>query len=270
MAEKRKRGQNFTAEEKDKLVKLLASNKEVILNKKTDGCTNEAKNRAWLNVTDAFNATTTVYRTKDSLMKVWDKLKTESKLYYQSAKLSMTKTGGGPGEVKTGPILEQVCTLLGRACTGIIGVQDCDANVLDVVENESPIKESFEMCTENTATVEEFEAEKENQIPVENYSTNNTPLWSRRRPRLSVNNERTGAMSSLCTSFQNVNKKKEDIEDLKRQLLQEELEYKRKFYKYSLEAAAKDVEIKNEVLHQLKCGNINIPTVFGLHKENTK
>lgn len=54
-------------------------------------------------------------------------------------------------------------------------------------------------------------------------------------------------MSSLCTSFQNVNKMKEDIEDIKRQLLQEELEYKRKFYKCSLEAAAK---VKNEVLHQ--------------------
>lgn len=73
---------------------------------------------------------------------MWDKLKTESKLYYQSAKLSVTKTGGGPGEVKIDPILEQVySTLLGRVCTGIIGVQDCTANVLNVVENVSPIKE---------------------------------------------------------------------------------------------------------------------------------
>lgn len=67
-------------------------------------------------------------------MKVWDKLKTESKLYYKSSKQNITGTGGGPSEVKVDPLLEQVCSLLGRACTGIIGVQDCDAMEIENLE----------------------------------------------------------------------------------------------------------------------------------------
>jgi len=62
MSEKRKRGQNFSAEEKDRLVKLLMSQKDTILNKKTDGSSNEVKNKAWLDVTNAFNASATIYR----------------------------------------------------------------------------------------------------------------------------------------------------------------------------------------------------------------
>lgn len=62
MAEKRKRGQNFSLEEKDKLVKILLAHKDTILNKKTDGTTNEAKNMAWLSVTNTFNSTGTIYR----------------------------------------------------------------------------------------------------------------------------------------------------------------------------------------------------------------
>lgn len=59
-------------------------------------------------------------------MKVWDKMKTESKLYYSSTRRDTTQTGGGPSEVKTDPILEQVCNILGRGCTGIVNVTDSD------------------------------------------------------------------------------------------------------------------------------------------------
>lgn len=62
MAEKRKRGQNFTLEEKDRLVKLLREYKNTILNKKTDGTTNEAKSKAWISLTESFNTTGTIYR----------------------------------------------------------------------------------------------------------------------------------------------------------------------------------------------------------------
>lgn len=62
MAEKRKRGQNFSVQEKDNLVKILLAHKDTILNKKTDGTTNEAKNMAWISVTNTFNSSATVYR----------------------------------------------------------------------------------------------------------------------------------------------------------------------------------------------------------------
>lgn len=61
-------------------------------------------------------------------------------------------------------------------------------------------------------------------------------------------------MSSLCSSYKNVNKKKEDIEELKKQLLQEEIDFKRKLYKLQLAVAEKELEIKTEVLNQLLKG----------------
>lgn len=62
MAEKRKRGQNFTAEDKEKLVKLLLDHRDTILNKKTDGSTNEAKSNSWIALTNAFNASGSTFR----------------------------------------------------------------------------------------------------------------------------------------------------------------------------------------------------------------
>lgn len=62
MAEKRKRGQNFTVDEKDKLVKLVCVFKNIILNKRTDGTTNQAKNEAWINLCSQYNATGNMYR----------------------------------------------------------------------------------------------------------------------------------------------------------------------------------------------------------------
>lgn len=65
--------------------------------------------------------------TKESLIKVWEKLKSESKLYYTSSRKNATQTGGGPSLVKFDPLLEQVCVIMGRGCTGIEGVYDSDS-----------------------------------------------------------------------------------------------------------------------------------------------
>lgn len=66
-------------------------------------------------------------------------------------------------------------------------------------------------------------------------------------------------MSSLCSSFTNVNSKKEQIEDMKMQLLQNELEFKNKLYDLQLQTAAKELQtaakeldIKTEILNQIK------------------
>lgn len=81
---------------------------------------------------------------------------------------------------------------------------------------------------------------------------NKTPLWSRRRPQISSINEQSEATSSVSYSIQNVYKRKETVEDLKEQILREELDFKRKLYDLQLQAAAKDVEIKTAVLDQIK------------------
>ena len=81
---------------------------------------------------------------------------------------------------------------------------------------------------------------------------NNTPLWSRRRPQLNQRNERTEAVSTLCASFQEVNKNKIHIEEMKLQLLQNENNFKNELYQLQLQAAQKEVEIKTEILKQIK------------------
>lgn len=56
-------------------------------------------------------------------------------------------------------------------------------------------------------------------------------------------------MVTLCNSFKKVNNTKKELEELKRNLLQEEIDYKRQLYDLQLQSAAKDLEIKN--LHLL-------------------
>ncbi|CAG4958954.1 unnamed protein product [Colias eurytheme] len=81
---------------------------------------------------------------------------------------------------------------------------------------------------------------------------NKTPLWSRRRPQISNNTERSEATAVVSQSIQGVYKRKETVEELKEQLLTEEIDFKRKLYNFQLQVAAKEVEIKTAVLDQIK------------------
>lgn len=82
-------------------------------------------------------------------MKVWEKLKSESKLYHNNSKQNCIKTGGGPSVIKIDPVLEQVCAILGRGCTGILGVSDCDG------DEESSVKALPKIvCIEDAPTVQ--------------------------------------------------------------------------------------------------------------------
>lgn len=59
--------------------------------------------------------------------KIWEKLKSDSKLYYTSSGENATQTGGGPSLIKFDPTLEQVCMIMGRGCTGIEGVHESNS-----------------------------------------------------------------------------------------------------------------------------------------------
>ncbi|XP_063836842.1 uncharacterized protein LOC135085984 isoform X2 [Ostrinia nubilalis] len=236
MAEKRKRGQNFTIEDKNKLIQLLLPHKEIILNKKTDGATNELKNSAWIEITKSFNSSSDPlsYRTKKSLMKVWEKLKFESKNY--SAQTEDTQTGR-PLTLQIDPVMEQVCSFLGQEYTGMSVAPNCDAD---------------------TGSETEKDIQELQKSPV-----NKTPVWPRRRSRMSSNNERNEA-TSVSYSIQNVIKRKETAADLREQILREELEYKRKLYRLQLQAAAKEVEIKTAILDQIKGGGFSLNSLIGI------
>ncbi|RVE41494.1 hypothetical protein evm_013856 [Chilo suppressalis] len=113
-----------------------------------------------------------------------------------------------------------------------------------ILENGSIIN-SFSQI--DASQDENITADKENVIKndgilQENFIINKTPLWSRRRPQLSNINERTEALSTLCSSYSNVNTKKEDIEELKKMLLLNEIEFKKQLYDLQLQTAAKELE----------------------------
>ncbi|XP_045503860.1 uncharacterized protein LOC123700650 [Colias croceus] len=287
MAEKRKRGQNFSIEDKDKLIKLLLQHKNTILNKRTDGSTNEAKNCAWISITESFNSTSNIHRTKESLMKIWEKLKSDSKKYYAQSRRDTSRTGGGPSTVKIDPVLEQVSTIMGRGCTGILGIPDCDAEtggeseeIVKVIciedefwETDGHSAQSLEepnlksQTHENFKTAEEPKPDNVQELQKEALLINKTPLWSRRRPQISNNTERSEATAVVSQSIQGVYKRKETVEELKEQLLREEIDFKRKLYNFQLQAAAKEVEIKTAVLEQIKGGGISLQNLFGVQNE---
>ncbi|XP_069362389.1 myb/SANT-like DNA-binding domain-containing protein 4 [Maniola hyperantus] len=287
MADKRKRSQNFTFDEKDRLVKLLDVFKDIILNKKTDGTTNQAKNEAWVNLCTQFNSTGSTARSKESLMRVWEKMKTDAKLYKSRSRSSYTGTGGGPSSFNADPILEQVSDLMGRGCTGIAGVQDSDA---DQQSSSNPIQSESsslpilgdemmevliyqdENCsTSNMENIEIKEGSVGNHDVDEIATTpslsqvlKSTPVWKRRRPVLKENNDKAEALYTLCGGFKELNSRKAIAEDLKIKILEEELQFKRDLYQLQLETARRELEIKTEICDQLKRHTYNVGNIFGM------
>lgn len=60
-------------------------------------------------------------------MKLWEKIKSDAKIYSGANRQNTIKTGGGPSTIKIDPVLEQASSILGRSCSGIEDVDDCDA-----------------------------------------------------------------------------------------------------------------------------------------------
>ncbi|KAF5278518.1 hypothetical protein FQR65_LT15667 [Abscondita terminalis] len=190
--ETKKRCPNFTSDEKVKLLQLIESQKDTILNKKTDGTTNKAKEDAWLQITNNFNAISSTIRPTDSLKKMWNTLKSTAKTYKAKQRIDVTKTGGGPEEVKTDPILEEVLRFMGRGGVGLSSINDSDKihsdNLIDLavheiqpqgeVEIEEPAKISTPVTTKDSGTPS---TQARNEVEVLNV---NSAYKSRRRPQL--------------------------------------------------------------------------------------
>lgn len=61
----------------------------------------------------------------------------------------------------------------------------------------------------------------------------------------------------MCESFVGANNKKENLDQLRGELLSKELEFKTELFKIQLETARKELEIKEEILKKIK-GNFVI------------
>lgn len=89
------------------------------------------------------------YRSKDALMRVWEKMKSEAKMYNSRNRSCTTGTGGGPSTTKIDPILEQVCDLMGRGCSGIADVSDSDSVIIPIKSNVTDL----EIINEESQTI---------------------------------------------------------------------------------------------------------------------
>lgn len=66
------------------------------------------------------------FRDVPSLKKMFNKLKSDSKVYKAKQRCNVMGTGGGPSTVKDEPILAEVLTMIGQGGVGIEGVNDSD------------------------------------------------------------------------------------------------------------------------------------------------
>lgn len=78
---KKGRSVNFDSSEMSLLVNLINKNKEILFNKETNKINNGLKNKTWEGITDEFNAISPrqMHRTKDSLMGLWKKTKSQAR-----------------------------------------------------------------------------------------------------------------------------------------------------------------------------------------------
>ncbi|XP_044765772.1 uncharacterized protein LOC123322018 [Coccinella septempunctata] len=258
MTDKRKRGQNFTLDEKKHLVKLLMGHTKTILNKKTDGSTNEAKTSAWNDIVALFNASNSNYRSKESLMKLWEKMKSEAKIYYNRSKQDTLQIEGESSVMKVDRLLEQVCFLLGGGYSSVADVKDCDPSFFILEENQQVIypedveitvdRIDAESISNNEVADETLGTQSQTNIKPIQSTTIRTPIWSRRRPMSSRSNERSTEINQLGSTYSNVSEKEKNSEDMKCQLYQLELEKKKTLYDLQIESASKDLQLKDKDL----------------------
>lgn len=75
----------------------------------------------------------------------------------------VTGTGGGPVDTKVDPVLDQVCLIIGRGCTGIENVRDCDQEP----EDEAVAEAAQKVWAENIQNLEEVETGCSGEVVVE-------------------------------------------------------------------------------------------------------
>ncbi|XP_075987275.1 uncharacterized protein LOC142983942 isoform X2 [Anticarsia gemmatalis] len=272
MSQKRRRSRNFTLSEKHKLIRLVDIYKNIILSKKTDGRTNQAKNRAWIKITNELNNKGFTLRSKASLLRFWEKIKCEAKSY---------KTRRKNSAVRVDPCVEQVCEMMEHASMGRYGYTDAESQLIS--EATSPLYGPGDLevvVVENCETIPDIKEEITNNCeddengPVSPSPSSSSsqhcetlPDWKRRRI-IQDDNDRTEVVSTLCGTFNDLNAKKLAAEDLKIKILEDELRFKKELQQLQLEIARKELAIKTEVYNQVRDGTMNPHNLIGFTKHD--
>lgn len=109
------RHRNFSDKEYVLLLSLVAQNKNIIENKKTDSATNQEKHQAWISIMHAFNASTSesAPRSLENLKKTWENKKAQARKAKGDHRIEILRTGGGvPPKILKDPHLELVLEII--------------------------------------------------------------------------------------------------------------------------------------------------------------
>lgn len=78
-----------------RLISICTKYKHIIESKKTDAVSWKEKEDTWITIGNEFNASSDVYRDKDSLKKFYDNQKKTTRKVYAANRQETYKTGGG-------------------------------------------------------------------------------------------------------------------------------------------------------------------------------
>ncbi|XP_018306397.1 uncharacterized protein [Mycetomoellerius zeteki] len=87
------RQKNFSDADKESLLDLIFLQRDVIENKETDRSTLVKKDEVWVDITNKYNANTTIKRSEKALRYCWDNLKKAARKYCATLKRESYKTG---------------------------------------------------------------------------------------------------------------------------------------------------------------------------------
>ncbi|XP_026744132.1 fibrinogen silencer-binding protein-like [Trichoplusia ni] len=262
MALKRERGSNFTRVESDTLIQLVLKYKNVLENKKSDAATWAEKEQCWQKIETNFNSISSVrFRSAKALKIKYDGIKRDTRKKSAAIRAETYRTGGGPS---TAPVLtpseEKVKEMILLSVVGMDSVFDSDKitetespqlmtnpNIIDensrnfteFHQSEPVVVETIEMPDETLLIHEEpiSNASCENEQKIRKLSKNNSDdadvesatKWSQWKP----SSLRAKKHPALCKQkpkrpFERVAESKLEIAGIQKQILEEELENKRK------------------------------------------
>lgn len=122
--------ENFTEVEIEVLTALVSKFKAVINCKATNTASNRAKEQAWEKLCLEFNSTAGVRRrTVKQLVGKYRNMKKAALKNKAQDKLTLYQTGGGPGELRSTPIDEQLA-----AMGAVVQPSECDLDCDDKYE----------------------------------------------------------------------------------------------------------------------------------------
>ncbi|XP_047027870.1 uncharacterized protein LOC124635947 [Helicoverpa zea] len=126
--QRKKRGENWTTEEKDILRQLVAESAKILEDKSTKTNVNVTKSREWKNVTNKLNELTGKTRTDAELKLAWKRMKLAAKANLSLHRREQSQTGGGNKPPSPSP--EDLAVMAIAPHDFIIEVNDYDSDAM--------------------------------------------------------------------------------------------------------------------------------------------